>query len=74
MANGTLAFSAKDRINHSTYGLGTIVEVNARHTTILFDEAGSKKFVTDMVKLVASDTLAPAKPVRRKKKVAARSS
>jgi hypothetical protein len=66
-------FSPKDRIDHSVYGLGTISEVNERHTTIAFDDAGVKKFVTSMVRLSRSDTPAPAKPVRRSKKKAARS-
>ncbi len=60
--------SQKDRIDHSVYGLGTIVEVNERHTTIAFDEAGTKKFVTRMVKLAPADTAVPAKRARRKKK------
>ena len=37
MANDP-AFSAKDRFNHATYGLGTI-EVSAHDTTILLNEA-----------------------------------
>jgi len=64
-----LAFSAKDRIDHSVYGPGTIVEMNERLTTILFDAAGTRRFMTAKVKLAASDVPAPAKPVRRKKKV-----
>ena len=69
-AKDAQSFSAKDRIDHATYGLGTISEVNERYTTILFDDAGSKKFMTGMVKMVRSDTPAPT-PVRRvrKKKV-----
>ena len=71
MVKDAQAFSAKDRIDHSTYGLGTISEVNERHTTILFDDAGTKKFVTHLVKLVRSDTPAPVLVRRaRKKKVA----
>ena len=62
------AFAANDRINHFIYGLGTISEVNERHTTIVFDENGTRKFVTRMVKLEHSNTPAPAKPARPKKK------
>jgi hypothetical protein len=61
-------FSPQDRIDHSIYGLGTIVEVNGRHTTIDFDEAGIKKFITSMVELSSSNTPAPEKPGKRKKK------
>lgn len=68
MAKDTPKFAAKDRIDHSVYGTGTIVDVNPTHTLIDFDEAGVKKFMTSMVKLSPSDTPAPEKPVRRKKK------
>jgi hypothetical protein len=71
MAKNAAGFSAKDRIDHHVYGLGTIAEVNERHTTIVFDQAGTKKFMTSVVKLTHSDAPAPAKPARRK---AARSS
>ncbi len=66
MAKSTKGFSAKDRIEHSVYGTGTIADVTDRYTMIDFDEHGSKKFLTSMVKLSPSDTEAPAK-VRRKK-------
>ena len=63
-ARNLAAYSAKDRIDHSVFGLGTIVEINERHTTIAFDESGTRKFVTSMVKLSPSDTPAPAKRTR----------
>lgn len=65
-----LAFSPKDRIDHHVFGLGTIVEIDKWRTTIAFDESGTRKFVTSMVRLVQSNIPAPARPVRRKKKVA----
>jgi hypothetical protein len=65
-----LPFSPKDRIGHASFGLGTVLEIDERRTTIEFDEAGVRKFVTSMVKLVASDTTAPPKPARTRKKVA----
>jgi hypothetical protein len=68
MEKKTLAFSPQDRIDHSVYGLGTIAEVNERHTTIDFDEAGIKKFMSSMVELSSSSTPAPEKPGKRKKK------
>lgn len=67
MAKKSHVFSSKDRIDHSVFGTGTIVDVDPRHTTIDFDEVGTKKFMTDMVQLKSSDTLAPEKPVRKKK-------
>jgi hypothetical protein len=65
MAKTSEAFAVADRVQHSEYGLGKITEVNARHITIEFDEAGVKKFVTEMVRLKKSDAPAPAKPARK---------
>ena len=69
MAKST-AFSAKDRIHHAIHGHGTILKVDERRTTIAFDEAGTKTFVTSMVELAKSDEPAPARRTTRKKKVA----
>ena len=74
MAKDAHQFSANDRIDHSVYGTGTVVDVNSTHTLIDFDEAGVKKFITSMVKLAPSDTPAPEKPVRRKKKTKTKTS
>jgi len=68
MAKSPASFTVNDRINHSVHGLGTISERSEQYTVIDFDESGTRKFVTSMVKLSRSDTLAPDKPVRRKKK------
>ena len=68
-AKNILAYSPKDRIDHSVFGLGTIVGIDERHTTIAFDESGTRKFVTSMVVLAPSDTPAPARRVRKTKKV-----
>ena len=54
-------------MEHDVFGPGTILEADDWHITILFDESGTRKFVTSIVKLVRSDIPAPAKPVRRKK-------
>jgi hypothetical protein len=68
MAKKSTSFTAKDRIEHSVFGTGTIAELDQWHTVIAFDKGGTRKFVTSMVKLLTSDTDAPAKPVRKKKK------
>jgi hypothetical protein len=68
--NSVPSFRPKSRVDHAVYGLGTILEVNERYTTIAFDEAGTKKFITTLVKLAGSDTPAPVRPVRRKGKAA----
>ena len=72
MAKSVEAFSVNDRINHYVYGLGTITQMNARHTTIVFDENGTRKFLADVVRLERSSTPAPAKPKRLKKARAAK--
>ena len=67
MAKSAEVFSLNDRINHAVYGTGTIIQTNARHTTITFDENGTKKFVADIVRLERSNTPAPTKPARAKR-------
>ncbi len=62
------AFSAKERVTHYVYGLGTISQVNERHTTIVFDENGTRKFLTGVVRLEHSDAAAPVAPARSKNK------
>jgi len=64
-----LGFSAKDRIDHAVFGLGTIIQIDSWRTTITFDDAGTKKFVTSMVQLSPSDTPAPRRRRSRKKQV-----
>ena len=65
-SKGATAFVPKDRIDHAVFGLGTILEIDARRTTIAFDEVGTKTFVTSLVKLAVSDTPAPARRGRAK--------
>ena len=60
-------FVVKSRVSHPTFGLGTIKEVNERYTTIVFDENGTKKFMTSMVELESSTIPAPTKTPRKKK-------
>jgi hypothetical protein len=74
MAKTGETFAVADRVQHSEYGLGKITEVNPRHITIEFDEAGVKKFVTDLVRLKRSDAPAPAKPARGGRAKAAKKS
>lgn len=69
MAKTKKAAAPKIRIEHSRFGLGTIVEQDPHTTTVDFDEAGTRKFVTDMLSYEPSDVPAPArrKAVRKKK-------
>jgi len=71
MAKAAGSFSVNDRIKHSVYGVGTIRELDERHTVILFDEAGQKKFVTSMVQLEEDSSPTPVKAARATRKKAA---
>jgi hypothetical protein len=62
-------FSPKDRIDNSRFGSGTIVTINEHPITIVFDESGTRKFVTSVVKLAPSDKPNPARRGRARKKV-----
>ena len=73
MAKTGEAFAVGDRVQHSEYGLGKIKAADARYTTIEFDEAGLKKFVTDLVRLTRSDSPAPVKATRARAKAAKKS-
>jgi hypothetical protein len=53
------------RVNHTTYGDGTIREINEYHTRIDFDGVGLRTFATPMVVLQPGLTPAPEKPVRK---------
>lgn len=67
MANKSQAYALKARIDHSVFGAGTIVSSNDMHTTIAFDEQGTRKFMTSMVELTPSSTPAPAKRTTKRK-------
>ena len=61
-------FSAKDRIRHATFGLGTISVVDELYTTVVFDEGGTRRFANAIVRFERSDAPAPAKPAASRKK------
>ena len=54
-------FKAGQYVHHSKYGNGTIVERDDERTTIDFDTAGVKKFVTSLATLEAAEGVAPKK-------------
>lgn len=66
------SFSIGDRVSQRTYGDGTITAANEYHTVIDFDEHGLRTFVTRMVQLERSDTVAPERPKRARRKAAPR--
>jgi hypothetical protein len=57
-----------DRVSHTRFGLGVVVEVDARYTLIEFDEEGVRKFLTTLVQLERSELPRPVKraAVRRR--------
>ena len=63
----TSEFSVNDRVTNATYGEGTISAVDEKYTTIAFDQHGTRKFLTTLLKLERSDSVAPVKPERTKK-------
>ena len=60
------------RVAQMSYGAGTVTLVNEYHTIIDFDEHGLRTFVTRMVQLEPSNTVAPARPKRARRKSAPR--
>ncbi len=66
------AFAKDAQVEHSKFGLGTVVSCNEEHIEIKFDEHGPKKFVASIVlpNLKKSDRQPPVeKRATRKKKV-----
>lgn len=63
-------FQKDDRVSHSRFGPGVIVAVDARYTTIEFDESGIRKFVTPLVQLERCDLPVPVKPAPRRRRSA----
>ena len=43
-----------DRVEHPTYGTGTIIEFNDQHAVVHFDDHGRKTFASHLVVLKAS--------------------
>ena len=64
-------YSIGARVLQTQYGPGTITAANEYHTVIDFDEHGSRTFATSLVQLAQSDTIAPVRPARRRRKLAA---
>ncbi len=64
MTKATDTMHEKDRVSHTKFGAGTIKEVGSRYITIMFDDHGLKKFLTQMVQLERSDVPPRPKPVK----------
>jgi hypothetical protein len=65
-------FKPGQYVRHAKYGCGTIVARDADRTTVDFDTAGLKLFVTSLAAFEAAEGVAPKKTrsVRRRAKVA----
>jgi hypothetical protein len=64
-------FKAGQYVRHAKYGNGTIVERNEDRTTVDFDTAGLKKFVTSLAAFEIAEGEAPKRkrtPSRRRAK------
>ena len=65
-------FAIGDRVSQPTYGAGTVAAANEYHTTIDFDDHGTRTFATPLVKLERSATTAPVKVKATRRKAAPR--
>ena len=51
-----------DRVSHTRFGPGVVIDVDWRYTIIEFDEAGVRKFVSTLVQLERCELPLPVKP------------
>ena len=54
-----------DRVEHPTFGTGTVLESNPQHTVIHFDDHGRRKFASNLVVLKPTASPEPQRTVRR---------
>ena len=53
------AWNPADRVEHQTYGPGTVIECNEQHTVVHFDDHGRRTFATSQVVLTDTQRVAP---------------
>ena len=63
-------YTKGSRVTQATYGSGTVTSSDEKYTVIEFDEHGRRVFLTDVVTLTKSETPAPNKPSKAKRKKA----
>ncbi len=56
------------RVSQANYGAGTVTSADEHHTRIEFDEHGPRTFSTVRVSLTPSDTPAPVKVAKTRKR------
>jgi hypothetical protein len=61
-------YSTGARVSQAQYGDGTVTSADEHHTRIEFDEHGLRTFSTVRVSLTPSDTLAPVKVAKSRKR------
>jgi len=49
-----------DRVEHATFGSGTVLEFNEQHAVVHFDDHGRRKFASNLVVLKEGTPPAPA--------------
>jgi hypothetical protein len=45
------AWKLGERVEHPTFGVGTVLQCDEQHTTVHFDDHGRRKFASHMVVL-----------------------
>jgi preprotein translocase subunit YajC len=68
-----VTFRIGDRVHQHAFGAGDIIDVNANHITIAFDDGVTRKFATSIVQLQPSiaPRPVPATPKARRRRVVA---
>lgn len=61
-------FGPGERVLQPQYGHGTVTKSDEYHTWIDFDDHGPRMFSTARCQLEASETIAPVRPARSKRK------
>lgn len=61
-------YSPGARVSQAQYGDGTVTSADEHHTRIEFDEHGLRTFSSVRVSLTPSDTLAPVKVAKSRKR------
>jgi len=60
-----MTFRAGDRVHQQHYGVGDIIEMNAAHVTIAFDDGTAREFAAGRVQLQRRVVPPKARPKRR---------
>jgi len=65
-----MIFRKYDRVSHTRFGPGVVIDIDARYSIIEFDDAGTRKFVSALVQLERCELPLPVKPapVRRRRR------